>query len=354
MSLQLIGLCSMPIQAKELSVQVGQFVKLGKLNGTPLYWLVVDSDENVATLMCYRNIGEMICNKDAKESAKWEGSEMKKYLNTQFYNHAFSVDERELLVNYKLEDTDKVYIPSLEELGLKNGTTKILANNDSVKISESAKATYAGKAFKPIDFSLLKKDNGEEWSFATRNADEKMVRLATTKINKKTELVYTSGTMKSYVRPVIKISKHLENDNLAFILTEAQLEPNTGKKVMLHNLQYNIKSIHVNGIALDLNDATPKIYEGVTLVPVELICTKLGAEVDYNVINETMIIKKNASIIMLKVGSKMATVNNKMVDMGYVLRTFDEKAYVPLRFIVEQLQGETKYEKGVIDIRTRN
>ncbi|WP_180270647.1 stalk domain-containing protein [Sporanaerobium hydrogeniformans] len=348
-------LCSLgaPVYASSINVEVGEFITLGRINKEPLWWVVVHKEKDVATLMCFSTITQMACNKDGKEAAKWEGSQLKKYLNETFYKNNFTADERALLVKYNADDEDLVYIPSLTELGLDKDTFVKKIDSTGKNIIKTNKVSYKGTAFQKVDFSLFKEDQEQGLDFALRNSDNTLSRLINVKYKDKVSLSYTSGTMKSSIRPVIKINTQLTNDNLLFTKKEIELPKKDGtKKVKLNELKYNISKVYINSVPLDLGEATPQILEGTTYVPLKLVSEKLGAKIEMNFINQAITVTKNQTVIMVNIGSKAATINGKWMDLQAPIIIFDEVIYVPLRFIVEELGGTVNYKNGTIEIRS--
>lgn len=98
--------------------------------------------------------------------------------------------------------------------------------------------------------------------------------------------------------------------------------------------------ISLNGQYIS-SDVAPIIENSTTLVPIRVISEKLGAEVDWNNQNRTVMIKTSEKQIQFSIGSKQATINSNAGSNAAQLEVApfikDEKTMVPLRFIAEEL-----------------
>ena len=98
--------------------------------------------------------------------------------------------------------------------------------------------------------------------------------------------------------------------------------------------------INLNGRYIS-DEAEPIIENGTTLVPVRVIAEELGAEVDWNNQDRTIVIKDGAKQIQLSIGSKQASVSSSSGSNSALLEVApfiqEENTMVPLRFIAEEL-----------------
>jgi hypothetical protein len=100
-----------------------------------------------------------------------------------------------------------------------------------------------------------------------------------------------------------------------------------------------------------VTDTAPMIENGVTLVPVRLISEALGAAVNWNGQNRSIMIKtKDDAEILLSIGSPEATVSSKAGSraerMGASPFLKDGRAMVPLRFIADQLGVNVNWDNS--------
>lgn len=129
-----LGLCAAEAPAEE-SWQVGSFVSFGRYaqnadgEETPLEWLVLENDGRAALLIS-RYVLEYRSFHDQFQSVTWEKSSLRRWLNGDFLNQAFTADEqaRIFLVDVIAEKNpqystnpgantkDKVFLPSISDM----------------------------------------------------------------------------------------------------------------------------------------------------------------------------------------------------------------------------------------------
>lgn len=85
------------------------------------------------------------------------------------------------------------------------------------------------------------------------------------------------------------------------------------------------------------------IQNGRTLVPVRLMAQELGASVDWNGDDRLVTIAKPQREIVLGINSKVAFVNGKEIDLDCPAIIHKNLAYVPLRFVAENLEATVTY-----------
>lgn len=107
--------------------------------------------------------------------------------------------------------------------------------------------------------------------------------------------------------------------------------------------------VKIDGEVVEFPDAKPFIDQhSRTLCPIRFIAENLGAEVLWNNEDKTVSIKKDDIDILLKIGENTAVVNGDEKVFDTYPQIFEDRTYVPLRFISETLQmdvdwdGETK------------
>ncbi|CAM4104123.1 copper amine oxidase N-terminal domain-containing protein [Saccharibacillus endophyticus] len=103
----------------------------------------------------------------------------------------------------------------------------------------------------------------------------------------------------------------------------------------------NIK-IYVDGVELVTRQA-PVIQSNTTLVPLRGIFEELNARVVWNQKTQTITAYKGSNTVMLKIGSKAATVNGQSVTLDVPARAIKGNTVVPLRFIGESLGQDVRW-----------
>lgn len=92
-----------------------------------------------------------------------------------------------------------------------------------------------------------------------------------------------------------------------------------------------------------------------TLVPIRVISENMGFKVDWNSEDNTVSVKNKDRDILLTIGSDNAKVNNENVKIDVSASAKDNRTYVPLRFISENMGAKVDYRQNdrqhIIDIK---
>lgn len=94
------------------------------------------------------------------------------------------------------------------------------------------------------------------------------------------------------------------------------------------------------------SEVSPFYSNDTLLVPARLVSEELGATVDWH--SEQIIISSNDCNIVLYVGQNQAEVNGTRQNLSAPPQIFQERLFVPLRFIGEALGAEVLYRDGKI------
>ena len=100
----------------------------------------------------------------------------------------------------------------------------------------------------------------------------------------------------------------------------------------------------VNGQEI-ISDVAPIIVDGRTYTPARFVAEQLGAKVDWN--EETQLVTvtgKDGVVIELRIGSNVALVNGKPVQMDAAAFIQDSRTYTPARFVAEQLGAKVDWD----------
>ena len=95
-------------------------------------------------------------------------------------------------------------------------------------------------------------------------------------------------------------------------------------------------------------DQPPVIRDDRTLVPVRAIFEALGAEVRWDGDTQTVLSQKGATLVQLKIGSNIMTVNGREIALDVPAQIINDRTLVPVRAIAEAYgcrvdwDGETK------------
>lgn len=92
------------------------------------------------------------------------------------------------------------------------------------------------------------------------------------------------------------------------------------------------------------SDVQPFIQNERTMVPIRFISETLGYKVDWNNEERLVSITGKDTSLELKIGSKKAKVNGKEVELDAPSIIKNERTFVPLRFVAENLKAEVKWD----------
>lgn len=124
----------------------------------------------------------------------------------------------------------------------------------------------------------------------------------------------------------------------------------TYQTVLLNETELKSVLVYVNGKKVNFPDQQPYINENNrTMVPVRFISESLGAEVEWDDKNKTVIIQKNDKTIKLKIGENKADVNDEIIVFDTKAELKNSRTMVPLRFISEALGAKVNW---INDTRT--
>lgn len=102
--------------------------------------------------------------------------------------------------------------------------------------------------------------------------------------------------------------------------------------------------VTLDGSALSF-DVPPTIVGGRTMVPLRLIFEEMGAVVDWNASTGTVTGVKGDRTVSLKVNSKNAYVNGKLIQVDVPAAVVKGRTLVPTRFIAESLGADVAWDK---------
>ena len=147
-------------------IKIGDIVSLGKYeqdnrnNGKEkINWIVLEIEDNKAFIISEYALIARPFNKN-KTDIIWNDSTIRKWLNDDFYNKAFSDEEKEIILDSEIltgagnKTEDKVFLLSIDEANayFKDDNSRMCASTDYAKISN-------------INVSKNKNSNGEETSW---------------------------------------------------------------------------------------------------------------------------------------------------------------------------------------------
>lgn len=117
-------------------------------------------------------------------------------------------------------------------------------------------------------------------------------------------------------------------------------------KLLKEDLKVTKKEVNLSTTESTSDKLQPFINsDGKTMVPVRFISEKLGAEVSWNGDLQQVTIKDllTGATVILKLDSKIASVNGASVELESAATLHHESTFVPIRFIAEQLGGKVSF-----------
>ena len=105
------------------------------------------------------------------------------------------------------------------------------------------------------------------------------------------------------------------------------------------------KDAEINGKTVT-NDVEPKIVNERTMLPIRFIAEALGAKVEWIEETETVKITADGIDITIKVGKEKATVNGKEIALDSPSFIENDRTYLPLRFVSENLGATVEWNEA--------
>lgn len=114
-------------------------------------------------------------------------------------------------------------------------------------------------------------------------------------------------------------------------------------------------TIEIDGVKIS-TDQPPIVQGGRTLVPLRAIFEGLQATVDFNSANKTITATRGSTTIVLTLGSKNATINNKAVQLDIPAQVLANRTLVPVRFVSEAFGDDVVYNNSTkrVEVTTKN
>lgn len=102
-------------------------------------------------------------------------------------------------------------------------------------------------------------------------------------------------------------------------------------------------------------DVKPIIKSGRTLVPIRAIAESLKADVSWDSVTSTAVIKKGDIVVELRLGFDEATVNGKTVKLDVPAVVINGRILIPLRFLSESFNATVGYDSAtrIITVTTQ-
>ncbi|MFD0620843.1 copper amine oxidase N-terminal domain-containing protein [Paenibacillus sp. GCM10027629] len=122
-----------------------------------------------------------------------------------------------------------------------------------------------------------------------------------------------------------------------------------GALVVTFTPQANVKAAPTNSISIYIDgnqlytDQPPVSIGGRTLLPLRAIFEGLNASVDWNERTKVVTAKRDDTTVVLKLGSKTATVNGESVALDVPAQSIKNRTMIPVRFVSEAMGEEVDW-----------
>ena len=103
-------------------------------------------------------------------------------------------------------------------------------------------------------------------------------------------------------------------------------------------------SVIVNGTKVDFPDEQPYYTQDRVMLPVRFVSEQLGGEVAWYEKTQTVTIMDETNAVALTVNSRQVIVNNAELMLDVVPTIYNDRIYVPLRFISEALGAQVDWD----------
>lgn len=141
-------------------------------------------------------------------------------------------------------------------------------------------------------------------------------------------------------KQVMNESTIIESDELSEDNTSA-IEENIEDKVIL---KLNDTLAIVGGVKENML-APPTVINGTTLLPMRFVAEKvIGAKVDWDSSTKTVTMQKGETVIRVTIGSKIALVNDKQLELLAAPIIKNDSTLIPLRFFSENFGIKVDYD----------
>ncbi|WP_353106791.1 copper amine oxidase N-terminal domain-containing protein [Acetoanaerobium noterae] len=121
--------------------------------------------------------------------------------------------------------------------------------------------------------------------------------------------------------------------------------------ISIFTFSYGSSPVYANhsiGVYIDNKplkmDVPPIIRSGRTLVPISAIGNALSCKITWNERNQSVIIRKQASIIRLSINSKLAYIDDNPMHLDYPPIIVNGRTMVPLSFVANALNYDIKWD----------
>ncbi len=127
-------------------------------------------------------------------------------------------------------------------------------------------------------------------------------------------------------------------------LTIEEIKQMFGASIELDNIQ-----IYIDGIGVYFPDAKPQLVADRTLVPVRMVAEQLGANVEWDEVQQKVTITKGELSIVLFINNQTVYVNGEPKALDVPAMLISERTMVPFRFIFETFNMDVDWSEETVN-----
>ena len=213
-----------------------------------------------------------------------------------------------------------------------------------------------------VSYYMAESNAGDGYFLRSPNAYEKAADSVCT-VNCLGNDIMVTNTIPAYMACGIRPAFYID-DNASFIdgqgtkdnpfivstnIINTAATENRDKILLITNEEDGIK-IYANGEEIEFTDAKPFIDENNrTQIPIRKFAETIGNDVDYNPESRIVTVGCNGTTVRLKIGERNMSVDGSVIEMDTETKIINDRAYVPLRFVAQELGYTVNYSAPVID-----
>ena len=147
---------------------------------------------------------------------------------------------------------------------------------------------------------------------------------------------------------IAKIKEDMEKARIAY---KEEIAKNFKAKIKGKFKVFDADKLIIKGQKFE-GETPPVINDGRIFIPLRAIASSLGAEVKYDQASKLVTVTKGEKVIIINLETKKITVNGEEVKMSAKAESFDNRLYVPFRFLSEMLGHKIDISKtGEVSIQ---
>lgn len=129
-------------------ISFGSFVQTDDETVEPIVWDVISETDDRYFILSHKCLDYRVFN-DGKNSSDWEKSELRKWLNSEFYNSAFSKSEKDRILLTVVDNGENKSTKDNIFLLNKNEFFLLETENTQAELTKYARVKYSKKIFRP-------------------------------------------------------------------------------------------------------------------------------------------------------------------------------------------------------------